>query len=116
MVFKVSVELSASSASLVISATMAWNFSLRATKSVSELTSTAAPVVPFVMTPTSPSAATRVDFLAAFDKPLARSQSTAASISPLVATRAALQSIMPTPVFSRKSRTSAAVISAMSIS
>jgi hypothetical protein len=46
---------------------------------------------------------------------LARSQSTAASISPLVAARAALQSIMPTPVDSRKLFTMPAVISAMII-
>ncbi|MBL6432049.1 MAG: hypothetical protein HPM95_16670 [Alphaproteobacteria bacterium] len=39
-----------------------------------------------------------------------RSQSTAASMSPLFSARAALQSIMPTPVFSRSSFTIAAVM------
>ena len=42
-----------------------------------------------------------------------RALPTAASMSPLVAVSAALQSIMPTPVFSRKSRTSVAVMSAI---
>ena len=113
MVLSFSESPLALSASLEISATMAWNFSFRATKSVSELTSTTAPVVPSTATATRPSAATREDFLAALARPLARSQSTAASMSPLVAASAALQSIMPTPVFSRRSFTIAAVISAM---
>ena len=64
-------------------------------------------------TPISPSAATRPAFLAAFDRPFLRSQSTAASMSPLVSPSAALQSIMPAPVFSRRSFTIAAVIFAM---
>ena len=62
--------------------TKAWNSSLRATKSVSELTSTTAPAVPRVATPTSPSAATRPAFFAAAARPFVRSQSTAASMSP----------------------------------
>ena len=63
--------------------------------------------------PIRPSAATRPAFLAAFDRPFLRSQSTAASMSPLVSASAALQSIMPAPVFSRRSFTIAAVIFAM---
>src|SRR3546814_13397623 len=65
-------------------------------------------------TATRPSAATRPAFFAAADRPFLRSQSTAASTSPLVSPSAFLQSIMPAPVFSRRSFTRAAVISAMS--
>src|SRR5690606_21358459 len=60
-----------------------------------------------------PSAAVRPDFFAAFAKPALRNQSTAASISPLFSTSAFLASIMPTPVFSRNSFTSDALISAI---
>ena len=45
--------------------------------------------------------------------PFFRSQSTASSRSPLVSVSARLQSIMPAPVFSRRSFTSVAVISAI---
>src|ERR1700761_4729610 len=65
-------------------------------------------------TPTSPSAATRPDFFAAAESPFLRSQSIAASRSPAVSFSARLQSIMPAPVFSRRSLTRAAVISAIS--
>ena len=60
--------------------------------------------------PTRPSAATRPAFFAALARPLVRSQSTAASMSPLVSFSAVLQSIMPTPVFSRSSFTICAVM------
>ena len=62
---------------------------------------------------TRPSAATRSLFLAAFEMPLERSQSMAASMSPPVSCSAFLQSIMPAPDLSRSSLTSAAVISAI---
>ena len=62
-------------------------------------------------TPIRPSAATRPAFFAALARPLVRSQSTAASMSPLVSVSAALQSIMPAPVFSRSSFTMLAVMS-----
>ena len=88
---------------------------MRATKSVSAFTSTMAAARSAVATPTRPSAATRPDFLAAADRPFLRSQSTAASTSPLLSVSAFLQSIMPAPVFSRRSRTIAAVISAMAV-
>src|SRR5690606_41446167 len=65
-----------------------------ATKSVSELTSTTAALAPAVTTPTRPSAATRSAFLAALARPRVRSQSIAASMSPLVSARAFLQSII----------------------
>src|SRR5215217_3363937 len=104
---------SASSASLAMLPTMFWNCSLRATKSVSEFTSTTDAVVPLVATPTRPSAATRSAFLAALARPRVRSQSTAASMSPLVSARAFLQSIIPTPVESRSCLTRLAVISTM---
>ena len=92
-------------------ATSFWNSALRATKSVSELTSTMTARLPgAVATPIRPSAATRPAFLAALARPLVRSQSTAASMSPLVSVSAALQSIMPAPVLSRSSFTIPAVI------
>ena len=101
------------STSFDTSRTKPWNWSFLATKSVSELTSTTAPRVPSTATPTRPSAAVRPAFLAAADRPLARSQSTDASMSPLFSDSAFLQSIMPAPVRSRSSFTEAAVISAM---
>ena len=58
-------------------------------------------------------AATRPERLAAAANPFLRSQSTAASTSPLVSVSAFLQSIMPAPVFSRRSLTSPAVIAAI---
>ena len=88
---------------------------MRATKSVSELTSTIAPFLPVTKMPIRPSAATRPAFLAAFDRPFLRSQSTAACMSPLVSVSAALQSIMPAPVVSRRSFTIAAVIFAIEV-
>src|ERR1700674_5630239 len=66
-------------------------------------------------TPTRPSAATRPAFFAAFAKPFLRSQSTATSILPSVSVNAALQSIMPAPVFSRSSFTICGVIFAIAI-
>src|SRR5438067_2647054 len=95
--------------------TKAWNRSLRATKSVSELTSTTAPATPRVATPTRPSAATRPAFFAAAARPFLRSQSTAASRSPPLSPSARLQSIIPAPVLSRNSLTSAAVTSAIAL-
>src|SRR6185437_14433776 len=77
--------------------------------------STSTPVLPSPLTrpATRPSAAARSDFLAAFDSPLVRSQSMAASRSAPVSCSAFLQSIMPAPDFSRRSLTSAAVTSAI---
>ena len=95
--------------------TKLWNWSFLATKSVSELTSTTAPLVPLVVTPTSPSAAVRPAFFAALARPLVRSQSTAVSMSPLFSASAFLQSIMPAPVRSRRSLTMLAVMSAMGV-
>ncbi len=99
-----------SRATLAIIFTRPWNRSLRATKSVSELTSTTTPLVPLMATPTRPSAATRSAFFAALDRPFLRSQSTAASTLPEVSPSAALQSIIPAPVISRRSLTICAVI------
>ena len=101
------------SATPATSRASAWKSALRATKSVSELTSTTTPFVPSTSTATRPSAATRPDFLAALVMPFLRSQSTAASTSPDVSLRAFLQSIMPAPVFSRRSFTIAAETVAM---
>src|SRR5262245_32914583 len=98
---------------LAMEAAMSWNGALRATKSVSELTSTRAASCASAASPISPSAATRPAFLAALARPLALSQSTAASMSPPVSPSAALQSIMPAPVLSRRSFTMVAVIVAI---
>ena len=106
-------SLPALSATSAIIFTRPWKWSLRATKSVSELTSTIAPFFGATICPIRPSAATRPAFLAALDRPFLRSQSTAASMSPLVSPSAALQSIMPAPVLSRRSFTIEAVIVAM---
>src|SRR5690242_16780497 len=94
-------------------ATNFWKVSLRATKSVSALTSITAPTLPLTATPMSPSAAVRPAFFAAAAKPFLRSQSTAFSRLPSVSDSARLQSIMPAPVFSRSSLTSPAEISAI---
>ena len=102
-----------SSATWAIILTRPWNCSLRATKSVSELTSTTTPLVPLMTDPIRPSAATRPAFLAALERPFLRSQSWAACMSPAVSVSAALQSIMPAPVDSRRSLTIAAVIVAI---
>src|SRR5690606_9330141 len=83
----------------------------RATKSVSQLTSTIAARLPSPersMTIT-PSAATRAAFLSAFARPALRMSSAAASRSPLVSTSAFLHSIMPAPVRSRSNFTASAV-------
>src|ERR1700732_4465465 len=101
------------SATCAIIFTNPWNCSLRATKSVSELTSTTTPLVAEVSAPIRPSAATRPAFLAAFDRPFLRSQSIAACMSPSFSASACLQSIMPAPVVSRRSLTIAAVIVAI---
>src|SRR3954454_21952684 len=111
----VSTSLPCCSASLATLRTKSWNSSFLATKSVSEFTSTTAPRLPSTATPTRPSAAVRPAFFAAAASPLARSQSIAGSISPLVSASAFLQSIIPAPVRSRSSLTLAAVISAMSL-
>ena len=96
------------------SRTAPWNSAFLPTKSVSEFTSTSAADVPLEARPIRPSAAMRSAFLAAFRMPFSRSQSAAASMSPLFSTSAFLASIMPAPVLSRSCFTSAAVISAMS--
>ena len=110
---RASTSSPASRASFATVSTKSWKVSLRATKSVSAFTSTMAALFGAEATPISPSAATRPDFLAAAERPFLRSQSMPPSRSPLVSVSARLQSIMPAPVFSRSSLTSAAVISAM---
>ena len=112
--FSASMSLPVPSVIAAAVRTKSWNCSFLATKSVSELTSTIAPLLPSTATPTRPSAAVRPAFLAAAARPLVRSQSIAASMSPWVSPSAFLQSIMPAPVRSRSSFTVAAVISAMS--
>src|SRR5579871_786812 len=111
LIFSMSAPTSSATCATIL--TRPWNCSLRATKSVSELTSTTTPLVVAVSAPIKPSAATRPAFFAAFDNPFLRSQSCAACMSPAVSVRAALQSIMPAPVDSRRSFTIAAVIVAI---
>ena len=89
--------------------------SVLATKSVSQLTSTMTPTVPSseMYWATTPSAAMRLAFLAAWLRPFSRSHSMAFSISPSLSTRAFLQSIMPALVRSRSSLTIAEVTAAI---
>jgi hypothetical protein len=103
--FTTSISSPAVRATLATSRTSAWKSAFLATKSVSELISTATPRPFDTATPTRPSAATRSAFLAALARPLVRSQSTAASMSPPVSVSAFLASIMPAPVESRSSFT-----------
>ena len=105
-----STEPSVDRATVATPSTSRWKESLRATKSVSELSSTTTASVPSAAMPIRPSAAVRPDFLSALEMPLARSQSIAASMSPFVSESAFLQSIMPAPVLSRSSFTCAAEI------
>ena len=104
------------SASAAIASTNSTNSSFFDTKSVSELTSAiAATLLPSPKAIlTSPSAAILPDFFCAFMIPFSRSQSTALSMSPSVSTSAFLQSIIPEPVSSRSSLTSAAVTAIVS--
>src|SRR6202165_231064 len=111
LIFSTSAPTSSAICAIIL--TSPWNCSLRATKSVSELTSTTTPLVPDVSAPISPSAATRPAFFAALDRPFLRSQSIAACMSPAFSDSACLQSIMPAPVVSRRSLTIAAVIVAI---
>src|SRR6266851_532638 len=111
LIFSTSAPTSSATCAIIL--TSPWNCSLRATKSVSELTSTTTPLLPAVSAPIRPSAATRPAFFAAFDRPFLRSQSIAACMSPSFSASACLQSIMPTPVVSRRSLTIAAVIVAI---
>src|SRR5580704_7105844 len=110
---RVSTSVPAVSAISAIILTRPWNRSLRATKSVSELTSTTTPLVAPTAAPIRPSAATRPAFLAALASPFLRRWSTAFSMSPSVSASADLQSIMPAPVRSRSSLTIGAVILAI---
>src|SRR6185369_4745950 len=99
-----------------MSATNAWNLSFFATKSVSLLTSTRAPLFPSaaMTAATRPSVAALPAFLAAAARPFLRRVSTAFSISPPVSSSAFLQSSMPAPVLLRSSLTCAAVIATLS--
>ena len=107
--------LSALSASFAIPSTNSMNSSFLATKSVSELTSTTAAVLPSSERAilTRPIAAILPAFLAAFDSPFSLRISTALLRSPSASTKAFLQSIIPAPVISRSSFTSDAVIAAI---
>src|SRR6266436_5269920 len=99
-----------SSASLETWRANPWNSSPRATKSVSQLTSTSRALEPERSTATVPSAPPRAAFLSALASPVLRMSSAAASKSPLVSTSAFLHSIMPAPVRSRSCLTVSAVI------
>ena len=84
-----------------------------ATKSVSQFTSTNAPVLPSIANANTPSAAVRPANLPAFAPDLMRKISSAFSKLPSASTKAFLHSIMPKPVAARKSATIFAVISAI---
>ena len=92
------------SAAFATPAANCWKSFSRATKSVSQFTSTTAAratVAGALDHDRRPSAAMRVAFLSAFARPALRISSAAASRSPLVSTSAFLHSIMPAPVRSR---------------
>ena len=93
-----------------MASTNSWNSGFFATKSVSEFTSTIAAVFPSILIAASPSAAIRSAFFAAFEIPFSLNQSIEASISPLFASNAFLQSSIPAPVFSLSSFTKLALI------
>ena len=101
------VDASACSAS---ARAKSWNFGLRATKSVSQLSSSTTLVAASPTTMTAPSEALRWAFFEAAARPFVRRISIAAFMSPSASVRAFLQSIMPAPVSSRSSFTAAAVI------
>ena len=87
--------------SMIVLATAFTKFlisSVFAAKSVSVFTSRRTPTLPFTTAVTTPSAAALPLFLACVASPFSLRNSTALSISPSLASRAFLQSIMPTPV------------------
>src|SRR5688500_264126 len=94
--------------------TSALKSSVRATKSVSQLTSTSTPTPPpgWMYASTRPWLAARSAFEAALAAPRLRSVSMASSMSPLLSASAFLHSIMPTPVRWRSSMTCLGEISA----
>jgi hypothetical protein len=93
----------------------ATKFSSLATKSVSELISTSTACEPLEADAMRPSAAMRLAFLSALARPVLRSHSIAASMSPPFSPSAFLHSIMPAPERSRSSFTIPAVISAIAV-
>ena len=97
---------------MAMSAMSALNRSPRATKSVSQFTSTRTPrrAPAWMYEPTAPSAAMREAFLSAEAMPFFLSQTRASSSSPPHSPSAFLQSIMPAPDFSRTDLTCAAVM------
>jgi hypothetical protein len=86
--------------------------SVRATKSVSQPSSTMPPRSPAVAIATIPSLVARPSRLPAFARPRSRNSSTARLRSPPASARTFLQSIMPAPVCSRSAFTACAEISA----
>ena len=84
------------------------------TKSVSQLSSTIAPVVPDTLAATTPSAAIRDDAFEALLPSLTRRISSARSMSPSASVRAFLHSIIGASVFARSAPTMLAVIAAIS--
>ena len=104
-----------SSATSAIILTRPWKWSLRATKSVSELTSTTTPLLPATDDADQAFGGDAAGLLGGLGEALLAQPVDRASMSPLVSVSAALQSIMPAPVFSRSSFTIAAVIVAICI-
>src|SRR6476661_1074025 len=85
------------------------------TKSVSQLTSMSAPVVPWMLAATTPSAVMRAAALPALLPSLTRSSSSALSMLPSASVSAFLHSIIGASVLARSSATMLAVIAAMSV-
>ena len=99
-----------SAISLATAFVKARNESFFETKSVSQLTSTSAPVVPSTKAATTPSAVTRDAALPALLPSLTRSSSSAFSMSPAASVKALLHSIIGASVLARSSATMLAVI------
>src|SRR5438876_3870825 len=97
---------------IAMSCTSSLKSSVRATKSLSQLTSTSTPIFPpaWMYCATEPSLVTRAAFFCAVAAPFLRRMMIAFSRSPLDSVSAFLQSIMGAPVVSRSSLTCAAEI------
>ena len=89
------------------------NESFLVTKSVSQLSSTIAPVLPSTVAATTPSAAIRDAALPALLPSLTRSSSSAFSMSPSASVSAFLHSIIGASVLARSAPTMLAVIAAI---
>ena len=102
-----------STINLAAACAMAKKLSFLVTKSVSQLTSNRAPLLPARKLVTTPSAVTRLEALPALLPNLTRNNSSALAMSPSASVKAFLHSIMGASVLPLNSATMLAVIAAM---